>query len=573
MAFRDTLNASPTTFGEVLSNGKRYIVPLFQRDYAWGETEWAELWSDLLATESDGPDTSHFLGALVLQPTDLRTFNVIDGQQRLVTLSILALAVIARLSTLPGDAAVREANLKRVQLLRERFVSVTDSASLAHHSRLRLGASGNDFYQLWLVQGRTPPTPKTLKGAERRLWECFEFFSKRLGERADAADGAALAHLLGEVAADQLSFIEVRVVNDVTAFTVFETLNARGVALSTADLIKNYLLSLAAQGGAGTLELARSHWERVVGYVGSEGVASLLFHRLSSTVRAMREKQVFVEVKRHVNQGAGNVFEFLAALESSAKVYAALDDPDDDFWQQAAPDARRWVRVLSTLRAEQYKSVVLAAFDKLGDRPEKLTRLLHNLAMISVRAIIAKVHTGDLQRAYQDAAFKIERAELKSPAAIARALSAVTPADDDFRAAFESLEIDPKGQRKRFLRYILSELECQKGGRRIEFEADGATVEHILPENPSAAWDSFTLEQHARDHVRLGNLTPLEAKLNRDLGASSFDRKRQEYARSQYALTQGITASEWTPQTLRARQAEMARLAVQVWRVPSDDGG
>jgi hypothetical protein len=573
MAFRGIPNARPATLGDVLSNGKRYVVPSFQRDYAWEETEWAELWSDLVATEKDGPATSHFLGALVLQPIELRTFNIIDGQQRLVTLSVLTLAVIAHLERLAREGNAPDDNRERARLLRERFISTTDSASLRHHSRLRLNDADDGFYQTRLVQGERPLKPAALRGSERRLWDCFEYYAKRLAERPDlASDGAALARFLGDVAADQLSFIEVRVESDETAFTVFETLNARGVALGTSDLIKNYLFSLASKGGQQDFEIARKQWMSTVGHVGQENVASLLFHWMSATVSGMRERRVFVEVKRHVTVDAKNVFTFLTALESAAQLYAALDDPADDFWQQDPPEVRRWLRVLAILRTEQYKPVALAAFDKLRDRPERFAKLLESLAMISLRAIIAKVNTGNLQGAYQDAAFKIGKGELRSPASIARALASITPTDDEFFKAFETLEIDPRGQRKRLLRYILSELEQAASGHAINFEEEGATVEHILPENPGEGWDAFTPERHARDHIRLGNLTPLEGKLNRDLGAAAFERKREVYTRSKYALTRGVVAAEWTPDTLRARQSELAKLAVEVWRVAVLDG-
>ncbi len=585
MAMRESLTASSTTLGDVLSNGKRYAVPMFQRDYAWDETEWADLWGDILAIAQDGENVHHFLGALVLQPSrDDATLNIIDGQQRLVTLSVLALAVITRIEQLPADEPERSDNRDRARLLRERFVSTKDPSLLQHHSRLKLNASDNGFYQTYLVQGQRPARPRSLKGSERRLNECFEYFAAQLnGYPGASVDGAGLAQFLNHVLANRLRFIEIRVENDETAFGVFETLNARGVALSTSDLVKNYLFASAARGGQHDLEQARLLWERVIRAVPPAQVASLLFHKLSGEVRGLRERRVFVEVKRLVPQvdppaaattGAPgherNVFGFLRGLEAAAQLYAALDDPTDDFWQEYAPAARRWVQVLSTLRVDQYKAVALAAFDGLQGRPDRLARLIQVLAVLSVRATIAKVNTGDLQRAYQDVAYRIGLGELKSPAAIARALAGVTPPDDEFRRAFETLEMDPKGPRKRFLRYLLCELERVAGGRAMDFEVEDFTIEHVLPENPGDGWGAFGQEQRARDVVRVGNLTPLEAGLNRAVGAAGFERKREAYAQSGYALTRGITGEEWTPETLRARQAAMAEAAVGIWRVGED---
>jgi hypothetical protein len=100
MPIRETLTAKPVSLAEVLSNGKRYSVPRFQRDYAWAESEWAELWADICDVHRAAPDTNHYLGALVLQPGERGDSRIIDGQQRLVTLSVLALAVIKRIDEL-----------------------------------------------------------------------------------------------------------------------------------------------------------------------------------------------------------------------------------------------------------------------------------------------------------------------------------------------------------------------------------------------------------------------------------------------------------------------------------------
>jgi hypothetical protein len=571
MPIREELTANPATLADILSNGKRYTVPTFQRDYAWDETEWSELWADIreLGTSS-GEAGNHYLGALVLQPTRERgLMNIIDGQQRLVTLSLLSLAIILQVEQLAKTgAADAKDNLERARLLRERFVSTKDSASLQHRSRLELNATDNAFYQTYLVQGVSPTRPAALKGSEKRLYRAFVFFDnavrKHLGENAD---GPELARFLEEVIAPRLRFISITVQDDETAFAVFETLNARGVALGTADLLKNFVFAMAAKGGSSDLDQARLLWEQILRLVPMPQVASLLFHKLAATVPELREKRVFSEVKRLVPHEQ-SVFDFLRELRAAADVYSALDDPNDEFWVEF-PEARKSVFVLDILGAHQYRPVILAAYQQLADRPEKLSRLLRNLVMISVRATVVRVNTGDVQRANQSTAIRIANGELKSPHSIARALADITPSDDEFRAQFAVLSIDPRGSRKRWLRYLMGELEAAAGGQTINFELGDVTMEHILPENPGPEWETFSPEDRLRDTTRLGNLTPLEHSLNAGLGAAGYDRKRAVYRKSKYALTRRIVAKEWTPATLRSRQEALANLAVGVWRVES----
>lgn len=572
MPIRETLNASPAAFSEIMSNGKSYVIPPFQRDYAWQEAEWAELWSDIVALHRADEMSNHYLGALVLQPAGARgAMNVIDGQQRLVTLSVLALAIIGHIERLVAEGEEPENNKERARLLRERFVSTRDSASLQHRSRLKLNQTDNPFYQTYVVQGVSPPRPRTLKGSEARLQKALAYFTAEVAQLlGPSASGAQLAEFLEGTLAARLRFIEIVVEDDETAFSVFETLNARGVALGTADLLKNFLFSVAARGGASDLDAAQTQWDQVLRFVGLTDVASLLFHKLAASVPDLREKRVFGEVKKLIG-GPGkpgvSVFEFLRDLQGAAEVYAALDDAQDDLWADLG-DARRSVRALAILGAQQYRPVILAAFPLFEDRPDRLGRLLRTLLVIAVRAQIVRLNTGDIQRANQTTALRIGRGELKSPASILRALAPITVGDEAFRQSFSLLAIDPRGSRKRWLRYLLAELEAAASGRPVDFDAADVTIEHILPVNPADAWPGFSAEDRARDLVRLGNLTPLEGALNRELGAGDFDRKRAVYATSGFALTRTIQGPDWTPSALRVRQEALADLALRAWPLP-----
>ena len=88
------------TYRKLLGNGLTYRIPRFQRDYSWSDEEWEDLWADIVETTRDGGEPAHYMGYLVLQSKDERTFEVIDGQQRLTTLSIIVLAVLRNLQRL-----------------------------------------------------------------------------------------------------------------------------------------------------------------------------------------------------------------------------------------------------------------------------------------------------------------------------------------------------------------------------------------------------------------------------------------------------------------------------------------
>jgi hypothetical protein len=571
MLVHDNLRAYPATLGELFSNGKRYIVPPFQRDYAWDETQWEELWADVKALYEGKPGDSHFLGPIVLQPGGSGgALNVIDGQQRLLTLSLLALAVIARIEDLTRRGVEPDDNRERARLLRERLVSTRDSVSLTQRPRLILNNGDNPFYATKVVQGRLADSPQRGEGRQPKMQRAWGYFHKAAGRLlGEDATGGALAAFLERIA-EGLRFIEIMVEDDETAFVVFETLNARGVALSTADLLKNYLYAKAAKGGTTDLEHARLGWEQILTHVQMEHMSSFLFHTLAGDIEGLREKRVFHEVKRLVPDGA-SVFSFLERLERSAELYGALDDPNHELWQELTPAGRYAVRVLLWLRVEQVRPLILAAWQRLD--MARFSRLLELLVRVSVRGLIAHVNTGDLQRHYHAAARQVSKEGTRSPEKILRVLSPIIPSDEEFQSAFEQLALDPKGPRKHLVRYLLAELERAAGGS-VAPDLPELTVEHILPINPGGLFPSFNAEAAKRDVQRLGNLTLLEHRLNKDLGAAAFEVKQRVYEQSKFLMTRAITTPEWTPETLRARQSEMARAAVTVWRIePTSEGG
>ena len=137
MAKANLLTSSTTNFLELIGNGRIYRVPAYQRDYSWTEEQWEDLWNDLLEL-ADQPDGTHYMGALVVEGRSDREFAVIDGQQRIATLSVLALAVIARLGRLAGSGLEPDANSARATALRSRFIGEKDPASLVEASKLSL---------------------------------------------------------------------------------------------------------------------------------------------------------------------------------------------------------------------------------------------------------------------------------------------------------------------------------------------------------------------------------------------------------------------------------------------------
>ena len=124
--------------------------------------------------------------------------------------------------------------------------------------------------------------------------------------------------------------------------------------------------------------------------------------------------------------------------------------------------------------------------------------------------------------------------------------------------------------RKKLLKYILCRLEEDAGGIARDPEADPASIEHILPQNPSGDWtEAFSALELEAAVDRIGNATLLESAVNRDIGSAQYSEKRSAYAQSAYALTRQVAEmapEEWTFVLMERRQQHLAQRAVQVWR-------
>ncbi|MDH5597874.1 MAG: DUF262 domain-containing protein, partial [Cyclobacteriaceae bacterium] len=120
------LDTSNRTYRQLVGNGLIYSVPRFQRDYSWTATEWDDLWQDIEGLFEEGGEDEHYMGYLVLQSKDSKNFDVIDGQQRLTTLSILVLAFLGNFKKLIDDAIEPEKNQQRLDQLRSTFIGYLD---------------------------------------------------------------------------------------------------------------------------------------------------------------------------------------------------------------------------------------------------------------------------------------------------------------------------------------------------------------------------------------------------------------------------------------------------------------
>jgi len=556
------------TFRKLIGNGLTYRIPRFQRDYSWTNEEWEDLWADLLATFQVNGEAAHYMGYLVLQSADDKTFDVIDGQQRLTTISIIVLAVLKNIQRLIDAGNDAEANTRRRDQIRQTYVGYLDPVTLIARPKLTLNRNNNNYYQTYLVPlGHLPQ--RGFRASEHSLRKAFDWFDKEVAKYlklTSGDEGMRLAKLVEDVS-DRLFFTVITVTDELNAYKVFETLNARGVRLSATDLLKNYLFSVLDRGGETDHELRNleDRWEAIVGRLQSENFPDFLRVHWNSRRSFARQADLFKTIRAQVSTREA-VFQLLRDMEEDLDTYLALSQPESSEWSR---DDKDLAGILRTFKVRQPYPLLLAA-KRVFDAPD-FTGLLRATVVISLRFnVICSYSTAEQERTYNAVAERVAKKELPKLGTALTAMRSIYPEDAAFRAAFAEKVIRTADSRNnRVVRFILCALEKQMSGQDYSFTSDAHNIEHVLPQNAPDGWGGFSNDEAEALTYRLGNMTLLQAGANRDLGTATYADKRAVYQQSGFAITRKLAQDnvDWTPDRIASWQSWMATQATAIWRI------
>ncbi|MGL5116948.1 MAG: DUF262 domain-containing protein, partial [Beijerinckiaceae bacterium] len=561
-------NTRNDTFRKLLGNGLTYRVPRFQRDYSWEEEHWDDLWQDILGTVNEGGEVAHYMGYLVLQTPDDKVFDIIDGQQRLTTLSLIVLAALKQLKRLKSEGNDPDRAQQRLDGLRQTYIGYLDPVSLVTRSKLTLNRNNDNYYQTYLVALADTLPQRRFKASERLLRKAFEWFDRQLRDYIIRQDdpGQAIARLI-DTMSDRLFFTVITVTDELNAYKVFETLNARGVRLSATDLLKNYLFSVLHRGEQRDHELRNldERWESIVGRLGAESFPDFLRAHWISRHSFVRQADLFKTISGKV-PSRESVFHLLAGLEEDMDPYLALSDPEPSTWPL---EQKENVRLLRMFSVRQPVPLLLAAKRRFVEA--EFGKLLKAIVNISFRYnVIGNQQTSEQERRYHAVAQQIASGQHDRIASVIAELAVIYPKDDAFRSAFTEKTITTTQSRNtKIVRYILSELNREISGSAVDFDSPAVSLEHICPQNPEDGWEEFSDEDVETLVMRLGNMTLLEQGANMNHGNIAYQEKRKAYAASGYEITRRVAAENdnWTPQRLAIRQKAMAKLATSIWKV------
>jgi hypothetical protein len=450
-------NTKNDTYRKLMGNGLTYKIPPFQRDYSWTETEWENLWIDLLETINPDGEPAHYMGYLVLQSNDDKVFDVIDGQQRLTTISLIILTTLKSLQKLIDDQVEPERNKKRLDQLRQTYIGYLDPVTLTTRSKLSLNRNNDDYYQTYLVP-LVPTLPtRGFRASEHLLRKAFTWFEKKIDEyirrNSELDKGKALAQFIDRLS-DSLFFTVITVTDELNAYRVFETLNARGVRLSSTDLLKNYLFSVLSKAAEHDQELRilEDRWEKIVGRLGSESFPEFLRVHWNSRHSFVRQSELFKRIRKAVIERQ-QVFNLLREIDEDIDVYLGLTQPETAEWSESCQNSA----LLLKLFGVRQPFALLMSTHRCLSIPD-FEKLLQVCVVLSFRYnVIGSQTPSEQEQVYNKAAENLASGDYESLSQVLTPLQRIYPTDSEFSSAFTNKVIAPnKSRNKRLIMYILS---------------------------------------------------------------------------------------------------------------------
>jgi hypothetical protein len=555
MSQTESLNIDFTGIVSLLTDNK-LKVPLYQRGYAWTKKEVEDLLGDI-QDNVQGKSPDYFLGTVVIIKRQQGRHDIIDGQQRLVTVSLILCAI--------RDYMVSVGDSDRAAQIESEYISKTDLRSRVLEPKLILNSSDHNYYHETILKSpaeKKETSPQT--DSQKRIFEAFQIISDKVFEIGKKGGVTALLDWI-DFLKDLSKVIVVKAANDANAYTIFETLNDRGLDLAVTDLLKNYLYSLSDD----QLDIVRDSWVNITSILDPYGGDGLLidFFRAywSSKYGLTRERALYSEIKKQVKTKAEAVA-FASEVRIAAAQFEGILNPDSPQWSEHSDKVRRSIRALNIFNIKVYRPLLLSVvrnFDKAN-----VEQVITKIASWAVRGVIGGVAPSPIESIVCSLAKRIESKEIKSATEVVKEFRAsnVLPSDESFRSTFQRFTVS----KQEVARFILRELEVgSRGGVEAELvpnsDASDVNLEHIVPKKLNGDWN-LDAKEHAAVVKRLGNMTLMKATKNAQVGNSAFSLKKEVFKTSEYVITKDLGQfSSFGVLEINQRQEKMAEVALKIW--------
>ena len=540
------MKAEERTVSNILTEQTCYEIPPYQRPYSWAKENAQQLLDDVWEAY-EAKDTEYFIGSLItIEKERDRRYDVVDGQQRLTTLNL----ILARLRDRITDEAAKAELGKRI-LPRNVLTGEAETA------RLILRRTDQGFFRKHVLESQplSPKDRESINAPQRHLVENMETVDAFCDGKSQLVLKLFANYLLSKV---YVVFVTTQ--SWQSAYRLFNVLNARGMSLSNADLIKNSLFSLLG-GHASRSEELEERWLELEESLGIERLDAFFGHHRTALVASKARGSLHEEIEPLIRGTEGGPFVFLDAVIKSADNYMQIVDAD---FTEAA--TLRALRALSRVEYDEWIPPLLAFLNKpVTNLPEsEFAGLLEKITMQNWVRRLGR--TARLTVYYQ----LISAINEGKTAEEVRQIFKKNAQNEEFLSL-----IAGEVYGKPFDAAVLLRLEEADQDESVTKAYSGRlTIEHVLPQSlKDAYWqDRFTVELHQLWLHRLGNLALLCGHKNYKAQYYDFDRKKKIYSDRNKKVSFDITKevcdrSEWTAAEIKKRHDRLVELAKQTWSI------
>ncbi|WP_405669006.1 DUF262 domain-containing protein [Streptomyces sp. NBC_00055] len=554
------LEAHETPLHKVFSSDYHFQIPDYQRPYAWEEEQALQLLTDLTEALERSADEPYFLGSVVLvKNSGAATADVIDGQQRLTTLTIL----LALLRDLTDDDDLSKDLDRLVMEPGDRIRSLLPKPRLSLRSRdaaffqkyVQAKASTEELLDLAPNGLRTDAQKAVLLNA-RAMQRVLRLWSED--------DRLRLVQMLGE-----RTFLVVVSTPDLeSAHRIFSVMNSRGLDLSPTDIFKSRII-----GDLGTAESDEyaTKWEDAEEALGRDGFADLFLHLRMIFAKKRAEQELLKEfptqvLDRYLPGGAKKFVD--DTLVPYADAYARVRDARYESAVKAE-HINAWFRRLQQVDNNDWRPAVLWALRHHENDPVWLDDFLRRLERLSSSMFLRRVYTTPRVTRYAELLRQLDQGDGLEAAA----LELTEDERDDTLSRLDG-ELYLVAKIRKYVLLRLDEVLARAQG--VTYDHTLITVEHVLPQNPrpESEWATlFKVDQRAHWTHRLGNLVLLNRAKNSEAQNYDFALKKARYFTGRsgvvpFALTsQVLQHTEWTPDVLYTRQKTVIDVLAQEWNL------
>jgi len=322
-------------------------------------------------------------------------------------------------------------------VLTERYIGSKNPILLKVDSKLSLNRNNGTNFKV-ICSDLEPPNKRGQTHTNKLLNKCFKFFeSKKTG-----SNGKEIAEFIEKVSSGMV-FTKIVVQDDLNAYKVFETLNARDVQLSTPDLLKNYIFSVVTKNNTISdhdLNELDENWSEIVSQLGESNFTDFIRYHHNFQATLVTKKDLFASVRKLADTPE-KAYSYLRSLSDYAPVYASLLNPHDDWWGSQDViyrSVRKYLEGFELFNIKQPFTMLMAAFHHFS--ADEFVKLIEYLYVLAIRYNVICHHSPNEQEsAYNQLAIKIYTSEMTRASHVKNSeiFKRLYPNDEEFFNAFE----------------------------------------------------------------------------------------------------------------------------------------